>query len=233
MVSGILRGNHHTVRNAPVSLETLATDGVTWTVVASGSPAGTARCRSWSPARREPATVCPTPGDAARALHQRDGGQLSSGHGSGHRQKESALERALSRTPACRRAVSAARTGDEAAFVTLWRALHPPLLRYLTVRGDEAPEDIASETWMHVVKGLAGFEGDAAAFRAWLFTIARHRAVDQGRARTRRPAVTVGEPAELPAREVAPSAEDQVVARTRPPGPSSSSRRCRRRRRRW
>ena len=41
--------------------------------------------------------------------------------------------------------------------MTLWRALHPPLLRYLTVRGDEAPEDIASETWMHVVKGLAGF----------------------------------------------------------------------------
>ncbi len=110
-------------------------------------------------------------------------------------------------------AVAAARTGDEAAFVTLWRALHPPLLRYLAVRGDEAPEDIASETWMHVVRGLAGFSGDAAAFRAWLFTIARHRAVDQGRARTRRPAVPVSEPAELPAREVSPSAEDQVLSR--------------------
>jgi RNA polymerase sigma-70 factor (ECF subfamily) len=109
-------------------------------------------------------------------------------------------------------AVAAARTGDEQAFVTLWRALHPPLLRYLTVRGDDAPEDIASETWMHVVKGLAGFEGDAAAFRAWLFTIARHRAVDQGRARTRRPVVAVGEPAALPDTEVAPSAEEHVMA---------------------
>lgn len=105
-----------------------------------------------------------------------------------------------------------ARAGDEAAFVTLWRALHPPLLRYLTVRGDPAPEDIASETWMHVVRGLPGFEGDGAAFRAWLFTIARHRAIDHGRARTRRPAVSVGDPAELPVRELAPSAEDQVVA---------------------
>ena len=110
-------------------------------------------------------------------------------------------------------AVAAARAGDEAAFVTLWRALHPPLLRYLTVRGDQAPEDIASETWMHVVTGLAGFEGDVAAFRAWLYTIARHRAIDHGRARSRRPAVPVGEPAELPAREVTPSAEEQVVAR--------------------
>ncbi len=97
--------------------------------------------------------------------------------------------------------------------MTLWRALHPPLLRYLAVRGDEAPEDIASETWMHVVKGLAGFEGNVAEFRAWLFTIARHRAIDQGRARTRRPVMSVGEPASLPTRDVAPSAEEQVVAK--------------------
>ncbi|HEX5086454.1 MAG TPA: RNA polymerase sigma factor [Nocardioides sp.] len=109
-------------------------------------------------------------------------------------------------------ALAAARAGDEAAFVTVWQALHPPLLRYLRVRGDEAPEDIASETWMHVVRGLPGFSGDAAAFRAWLFTIARHRAIDHGRARSRRPVVTVGEPAALPPHRVEPSAEEQVVA---------------------
>lgn len=96
--------------------------------------------------------------------------------------------------------------------MTVWQALHPPLLRYLRVRGDEAPEDIASETWMHVVRGLPGFSGDAAAFRAWLFTIARHRAIDHGRARSRRPVVTVGEPAALPPHRVEPSAEEQVVA---------------------
>ena len=37
MVGGILRGNHHTVTFAPVDLQTLANDGVTWTVVASGT----------------------------------------------------------------------------------------------------------------------------------------------------------------------------------------------------
>jgi RNA polymerase sigma-70 factor, ECF subfamily len=94
----------------------------------------------------------------------------------------------------------------------LWRSLHPPLLRYLTVRGDDAPEDIASETWLQVVRGLTAFEGDVADFRAWLFTIARHRAIDQGRARARRPVVAVGEPADLPDTETAPSAEEQVVA---------------------
>jgi hypothetical protein len=36
VVSGILRGDHHTVRFAQVDLETLAPDGVTWTVVTSG-----------------------------------------------------------------------------------------------------------------------------------------------------------------------------------------------------
>ena len=91
----------------------------------------------------------------------------------------------------------------------LWRELHPPLLRYLTVRGDEAPEDIASETWMDVVRGLSRFSGGLPEFRAWLFTIARHRAIDAGRARARRPVVPV---ADVVSREVAPSAEDQVVA---------------------
>jgi RNA polymerase sigma-70 factor (ECF subfamily) len=40
-----------------------------------------------------------------------------------------------------------------------------------------------------VVKGLPGFRGGEEAFRAWLFTIARHRAVDAGRFRSRRPDV--------------------------------------------
>ena len=93
----------------------------------------------------------------------------------------------------------------------MWRALHPGLLRYLTVRGDHAPEDVAAETWMSVVKGLSTFEGGAAEFRAWLFTIARHRAVDQGRTRARRPqTVSVSDPAEVTSLEVVRSAEDHA-----------------------
>ena len=105
-------------------------------------------------------------------------------------------------------ALAAARAGDEQAFADVWRTLHPPLLRYLTVRGDDAPEDLAADTWMHVVRGLQGFRGGLPEFRAWLFTIARHRAVDQARARSRQPRVTLGLVPEH--RESAPSAEHEA-----------------------
>jgi RNA polymerase sigma-70 factor (ECF subfamily) len=110
------------------------------------------------------------------------------------------------------RALEQARHGDEAGFAELWRTLHPPLLRYLTVRGDEAPEDIAAETWLQVVRDLRGFRGGVPEFRAWLFTVARHRAVDQGRARAARPAVPVADPQD-PRAETAPSAEQHAVER--------------------
>jgi len=82
-----------------------------------------------------------------------------------------------------------ARRGDEASFATLWRAFNPPLLRFLTTLadGDDAAE-VASTVWLEVVRGLDGFAGDEAGFRAWLFTKARSRLIDLRRARRRRPA---------------------------------------------
>lgn len=81
-----------------------------------------------------------------------------------------------------------ASAGDEAGFLELWRALQPRLLRYLRVLGCEDPDDVASETWLQVVRDLRSFAGDEQDFRRWLFTIGRHRAVDAARARSRRPA---------------------------------------------
>ena len=82
--------------------------------------------------------------------------------------------------------LSRARSGDEAGFLELWRSLQPRLLRYLRVLGCDDPEDVASETWLQVVRDLQRFSGSAAEFRRWLFTIGRHRAIDAARARTRR-----------------------------------------------
>jgi RNA polymerase sigma-70 factor (ECF subfamily) len=80
----------------------------------------------------------------------------------------------------------AAQQGSEAAFAQLWRDANPALLRYLRVIAPGSAEDIAAETWVHVVKGLAGFRGDEQAWRAWLFTTARRRTIDEGRRRSRR-----------------------------------------------
>jgi RNA polymerase sigma-70 factor, ECF subfamily len=78
---------------------------------------------------------------------------------------------------------------DEEAFARLFRDVQPALLRYLPVIAAEAAEDVAAQTWLDVVAGLPGFTGGEEAFRAWLFTIARHRAVDASRARDRRPTI--------------------------------------------
>ncbi len=85
-------------------------------------------------------------------------------------------------------ALTRASAGDEAGFLELWRALQPRLLRFLRVFGSEDPDDVASETWLQVVRDLPSFAGGEEDFRRWLFTIGRHRAIDAARARSRRPA---------------------------------------------
>ena len=74
--------------------------------------------------------------------------------------------------------VAGAAAGDEGCFAVIWRELQPALLRYLRVVARGAAEDVASETWVDVVQGLGHFHGDEQGFRAWVFTIARHRALD-------------------------------------------------------
>jgi RNA polymerase sigma-70 factor (ECF subfamily) len=86
------------------------------------------------------------------------------------------------------RVLADAQRGDEDQFAVLWRDTNPALLRYLRVLAPENAEDIAAETWVHVVRGLPRFIGDEAAWRAWLFTTARRRLIDQARARKRHPA---------------------------------------------
>jgi RNA polymerase sigma-70 factor, ECF subfamily len=91
-------------------------------------------------------------------------------------------------------ALIAARVGEEQGFAVLWRALHPAVLRYLRVVAGDAAEDAASETWLQVARDLDQFTGDPAAFRGWLFRIARHRGIDEVRRAGRRredPAETV------------------------------------------
>jgi RNA polymerase sigma-70 factor, ECF subfamily len=82
--------------------------------------------------------------------------------------------------------LDAATRGDEEAFGRLWRDLQPRLLRYFMVAAPAAAEDLASETWLAVVRGLERFRGNEPAFRAWVFTIARHEVLDWRRRAARR-----------------------------------------------
>jgi len=106
--------------------------------------------------------------------------------------------------------LAAAQEGSETAFSRLWRDGNPALLRYLRVIAPAAAEDIAAETWLQVVRGLASFRGDERAWRAWLFTTARRRAVDEGRRRSRRPASPLDDipPSRLP---VSPDAAELAI----------------------
>ncbi len=104
-----------------------------------------------------------------------------------------------------------AQGGDQAAFAVIFRDVQPVLLRYLGVIVPGAADDVAGETWLSVVAGLAGFRGDERGFRAWLFTIARHRATDWGRSRARSfPAAAEGAG---PGRLTAPDTAEVVLER--------------------
>jgi RNA polymerase sigma-70 factor, ECF subfamily len=83
--------------------------------------------------------------------------------------------------------LKAAAGGDEDAFAMLWCDLQPRLLRYLRVTAPGAAEDLASETWLGVIRGIGRFQGDEPAFRSWVFTIARHQALDWRRRAARKP----------------------------------------------
>jgi RNA polymerase sigma-70 factor, ECF subfamily len=100
--------------------------------------------------------------------------------------------------------LAAAQGGSEEMFAVLWRDANPALTRYLRVLAPEGAEDIAAETWVSVLRGLATFTGDETSWRAWLFTTARRRFLDQARHLRRHPVEPLDE---IGVREV-PTAPD-------------------------
>lgn len=88
-------------------------------------------------------------------------------------------------------AVRSAMLGDERAFGVLYRSVQPGLLRYLRLLVAADAEDVASETWLQIVRDLRSFTGDGNGFRRWAVTIGRNRAMDHLRRQQRRPAILV------------------------------------------
>jgi RNA polymerase sigma-70 factor (ECF subfamily) len=74
--------------------------------------------------------------------------------------------------------------GDRAAFEELV-GLYQARLRYFLARmvgDDHAADDLLQEVWFEVHRGVAGL-ADPGAFTAWLYRIARHRALAELRKR--------------------------------------------------
>lgn len=85
-------------------------------------------------------------------------------------------------------AVDAAQQGDEGAFRTVYRAVQPQLLNYVrSLVGVADAEDVASEAWLQIARDLPSYRGGSGSIRGWAARIARNRALDHIRARSRRP----------------------------------------------
>ena len=86
----------------------------------------------------------------------------------------------------------AAQSGAPWALERLYQALSPAVLGYLRVQGAADPEDLTNEVFLGVFGRIGSFNGAEEKFRAWVFTIAHSRLVDERRARNRRPQVADG-----------------------------------------
>jgi len=79
-----------------------------------------------------------------------------------------------------------ARQGKAWAYEHLFHLVAEPLLGYLRAQGADDADAIVNDVLMRALTQLHAFEGGEPGFRAWVFTIARCRLVDDRRARQRR-----------------------------------------------
>jgi RNA polymerase sigma-70 factor (ECF subfamily) len=77
--------------------------------------------------------------------------------------------------------VAALRAGDEGAFRSLIEMYHAMLVRVarMYVSTQAVAEEVAQETWLAVLEGIARFEGRSS-FKTWLFRILTNRAKTRG-----------------------------------------------------
>lgn len=100
---------------------------------------------------------------------------------------------------------------DAPNLESLYRELQPALLRHLRASHPDQAEDIAADVWAEVATLLPRFVGGDAAFRGWVYTLARRRLIDSYRRAGRRRT----EPLAPDAADALSSdrPEDEVVAR--------------------
>jgi RNA polymerase sigma factor (sigma-70 family) len=110
--------------------------------------------------------------------------------------------------------LEAAGDGAPWALEAIYRDLAPAVLGYLRGQRAVEPEDLTSEAFVGVVRGLRGFRGDERGFRSWVFSIAHRRLIDERRrlARRREEAVDPSALAGPLAGSAVGNAEDEALA---------------------
>ena len=88
----------------------------------------------------------------------------------------------------------AAQEGAPWAFERLYADLAPAVAGYLRVQRAAEPEDLASEVFLGVFRGIGSFRGSEQQFRSWVFTITHRRLLDERRGAARRPLLATVEP---------------------------------------
>ena len=102
----------------------------------------------------------------------------------------------------------AAQAGHGWAFDELFRRWNGPLTGFVRARGVADVDAVVNDVLLRAFGALASFEGDEAGFRAWLFTIARNRVIDEARRAERGPSTTRLEAAtSMPGGDVVADAE--------------------------
>lgn len=105
--------------------------------------------------------------------------------------------------------LAAAQSSVPWACNEIWTKWSPRVVGYLRSRGSADPEGLTSEVFLTVFSKLSTFVGDEGAFKAFVFTVAHRRLVDELRARSRRGVHVEWTITEDPRRSV--SAEDDAL----------------------
>lgn len=76
--------------------------------------------------------------------------------------------------------VAQAQKGNEQAITLLYEMYVDAVFEYIGYRVDSraTAEDLTSEVFLHMVRGLAGYHDQGVPFRAWLFRIAANLVID-------------------------------------------------------
>lgn len=82
--------------------------------------------------------------------------------------------------------LAAAQAGRPEGFDALVRMMLRRLVAFGRARGAQDPEGVANETLIQMCQSIASFDGNMVQFRAWVYTIARNRIIDEHRRNGRR-----------------------------------------------